>query len=625
MSKQSLFNHIRSEDVVLWIGAGFSKYAGYPLGSSLKELIAESLSESERVLIDSNLQLADYAEEFVRLKNGSRNEIIKLVRDTYRKPPATLSNHLNLTAIPHFKNIITTNYDPLLEIAYGDKGNLIYREMDIGLLDKRKVNIIKIHGDLSDSESIIITKSDYAAFYKQDWSSPFWAYLATLMATNVLLFVGYSLEDPNVIAMLEHIAKYLKKMRKEAFYVAPNVAQHRVAHLNRLGIEVIQGTGEQLLIEIEEDIRLNIFGDQRLQKVTADTFLAYFKNKNLLPDLISTSKGFQVASVRTTDGKLADGIVKLEYAPESEFAKLKQAFFRGEIHELIVSKEMLKDFQYDIGGIRMMGQNDIEELRIRSNPVDYKFDLSFPGLDLDFENLVASVQHSFTPRIKVKLHHLDINIIFSKKNDGSGDVELEIKRNIIHESVRSAIRAYRFVKYFFEQQPFTIYLHNNGSIINKKSYQYRKDFIDEADWFIKYFESLKEVEGFYGIKFRDITDIDLESFNKLQRLEKIANGKSFKLVDGPIRITMTEMNQTTVEFCKRLETEDAPLDIELTINEIVHLHGCDIKLSSQRIHVPSARVKNLKRLITGKTREIEVISRSGRIYTYYQEPFNKTR
>lgn len=32
MDKQKLFEYIRGEDVVIWAGAGFSKYAGYPLG-----------------------------------------------------------------------------------------------------------------------------------------------------------------------------------------------------------------------------------------------------------------------------------------------------------------------------------------------------------------------------------------------------------------------------------------------------------------------------------------------------------------------------------------------------------------------------------------------------------------
>jgi NAD-dependent SIR2 family protein deacetylase len=220
MSKESLFKHIRSEDVVLWVGAGFSGYAGYPVGNALRDQIAAVLQPEERKLVDPNLSLADLAEEFVRLKNGSKNELIRLVRTIYSKDPVSTKDHQALAAIPHIKTIITTNYDPLLERVYGERGNLILRESDISLLDKQKVNIIKIHGDLSDTESIVLTKSDYADFYRQDWSSPFWAYLATLMASRVVLFIGYGLEDPNIIAMFEHISKHLKRMRKEAYFVA---------------------------------------------------------------------------------------------------------------------------------------------------------------------------------------------------------------------------------------------------------------------------------------------------------------------------------------------------------------------------------------------------------------------
>jgi len=43
MNKEDLFNYIRKEEVVIWAGAGFSKYAGYPLGGELKDLIFNAL------------------------------------------------------------------------------------------------------------------------------------------------------------------------------------------------------------------------------------------------------------------------------------------------------------------------------------------------------------------------------------------------------------------------------------------------------------------------------------------------------------------------------------------------------------------------------------------------------
>lgn len=44
MDKHKLFEYIRGEDVVIWAGAGFSRYAGYPLGGQLCDLLYQRLS-----------------------------------------------------------------------------------------------------------------------------------------------------------------------------------------------------------------------------------------------------------------------------------------------------------------------------------------------------------------------------------------------------------------------------------------------------------------------------------------------------------------------------------------------------------------------------------------------------
>ena len=43
MSLDILFENIRKEEVVLWIGSGFSMYAGMPSGNDLKSMIIREL------------------------------------------------------------------------------------------------------------------------------------------------------------------------------------------------------------------------------------------------------------------------------------------------------------------------------------------------------------------------------------------------------------------------------------------------------------------------------------------------------------------------------------------------------------------------------------------------------
>lgn len=44
MQLEKIFELVRKEDVVFWIGSGFSLYAGYPTGKQLANTIHQSLT-----------------------------------------------------------------------------------------------------------------------------------------------------------------------------------------------------------------------------------------------------------------------------------------------------------------------------------------------------------------------------------------------------------------------------------------------------------------------------------------------------------------------------------------------------------------------------------------------------
>ncbi len=115
---EKIFELVRKEDVVLWIGSGFSLYAGYPTGIKLTEIIYQSLSQSERNEISNHLSLMDLTEQYVRLKGDSRNTLNLLLKKELNKPPSSTKWHEVLANIPHIKTIITTNFDRLFERAY---------------------------------------------------------------------------------------------------------------------------------------------------------------------------------------------------------------------------------------------------------------------------------------------------------------------------------------------------------------------------------------------------------------------------------------------------------------------------------------------------------------------------
>ena len=81
MFEENLFQLISKGDVVLFVGAGLSLYAGLPSGNQLSEFLYEGLSKQEKKIINSNLNLSDLAEEIYRIKGNTRNYIIQKLQE----------------------------------------------------------------------------------------------------------------------------------------------------------------------------------------------------------------------------------------------------------------------------------------------------------------------------------------------------------------------------------------------------------------------------------------------------------------------------------------------------------------------------------------------------------------
>ena len=73
MSKENLFDLIRKEQVVIWAGAGFSRYAGYPSGAAFAEILYNDLPKHQREELNRDLALPQMAEEYCKFKAGSKN------------------------------------------------------------------------------------------------------------------------------------------------------------------------------------------------------------------------------------------------------------------------------------------------------------------------------------------------------------------------------------------------------------------------------------------------------------------------------------------------------------------------------------------------------------------------
>lgn len=104
--------------------------------------------------------------------------------------------------------IITTNYDSLLEETFGFT---TYDSQDALLFNPSYEisEVYKIHGSVDRPNSIIINSSDYRMM--EDKNKYLAAKLLTIFIENPLIFIGYSIQDEDILKILNDIAVCLSR------------------------------------------------------------------------------------------------------------------------------------------------------------------------------------------------------------------------------------------------------------------------------------------------------------------------------------------------------------------------------------------------------------------------------
>lgn len=291
MKFDRLIKLVRREEVTLFIGAGFSLKAGMPSVSVLRDEILNELNSDQRKKHEND-GLDELSEYFVEeVCNGSRNSLVRLLRKSFDISPTCLDDHKALANIPHFHYILTTNYDTLLEDSYNKSDVQVIRtDEDCALIENKKpVTIIKVHGDFTKADSIVITKQDYADLLSNKRNPEMWKFVESEMLTKHIAFIGYSLGDKNIIALLKNISDKVHKNQRDMFLIAPlgkkEDKQEKEDFLKRMHIQYCDAYADEFLKELEDELGVNIIEDYKKHRITAETFSRYCHHHDIDPSI----------------------------------------------------------------------------------------------------------------------------------------------------------------------------------------------------------------------------------------------------------------------------------------------------------------------------------------------------
>lgn len=109
----------------------------------------------------------------------------------------------------NISGFITTNYDDFLETIAPDYKVYVGQEELIFSQIQEMAEIFKIHGSISDPNTIVINEKDYRDFAEK--SAYLAAKLMTIFIEYPIIFIGYSISDTNIRKILESIVNCLSE------------------------------------------------------------------------------------------------------------------------------------------------------------------------------------------------------------------------------------------------------------------------------------------------------------------------------------------------------------------------------------------------------------------------------
>lgn len=233
---QELAAAIRSKQAVLFAGAGLSMNLGLPSFSGLIDKLASDLGFDTDVFQSCGNYLA--LAEFYYQRKGSLGPLSSWMDTTWHSDDIDLSrSEIHKTIVDlNFPTIYTTNYDRWIEKSFelwGKDYCKVASVADLAAAHDSLPQIVKLHGDFDDAESIVLTESSY--FDRLDFESPLDIKLRSDVLGKTVLFLGYRLADINIRYLLYKLQKQWSQSangdvrpKSYVFLAKPNIVQEEL-------------------------------------------------------------------------------------------------------------------------------------------------------------------------------------------------------------------------------------------------------------------------------------------------------------------------------------------------------------------------------------------------------------
>ncbi len=265
---QHLVEDVRRGKAILFLGAGVSLDAGMPSSGALVDALL-ALARSYRIEIEREKQYS--LSEIVGLleRAGFRREVLETlqdrIEDAYRQEPPPHQRGV-FRLLPHLneinKVILTTNWDELIERAFWaakEPVTVIRRDRELVKWAVAEHAVVKLHGDFSDPQAIVVSDTDYARI-KAEISRPgslagsLWGTVGALLAQYSCIYVGYRLADENMNLLRLLVASHQLEAQTRNYVVGPFDKSEQQGLKDWAQMEVVPATAGEFFVALAQEL-----------------------------------------------------------------------------------------------------------------------------------------------------------------------------------------------------------------------------------------------------------------------------------------------------------------------------------------------------------------------------------
>ena len=241
---------IAERQVIPLVGSGLSVAAGYPTWNELLETLHRHVLGSETTAQEKHVggkyigrlkEVTDVlwrAQEYRRLLGEARFTTVMKEVFSERKLPA--GSPLRALAALDFRHYLTTNYDSLIEqalnarrlkferLVWGSQNDAgaaatFVRQLTSATAPRR---VVYLHGRFDDPQTCILADSDY--FKRYIATDETQKRLFAVFLTQSVLFVGFSMSDPELTALLRVVRGLFQHVAPWHYAIMPLPLGERV-------------------------------------------------------------------------------------------------------------------------------------------------------------------------------------------------------------------------------------------------------------------------------------------------------------------------------------------------------------------------------------------------------------